>query len=102
MAKNSNQDTAWDEDAVFIDRDEVSDFNPDNILPLSADKLAKIREWLQPTEYEGEDSAFKKHLSARLAGTGKWLAESTEYKDWHDGDHSGLLWIRGVHQLTVF
>lgn len=89
---------ASSEDAVVLGRDDVSDFNPDNILPLPENKLAKIRAWLQPTEYEGDESEFKKHLTAHLDGTGDWLLSSREYATWHSGRENGLLWIRGNYR----
>ncbi|RDW87374.1 ankyrin-1 [Coleophoma crateriformis] len=44
---------------------------------LSQGELAKIKAWLQPTDYDALSSEFRRHLSSRAPGT-------------------GLLWIKGV------
>ncbi|KAK4186673.1 ankyrin [Podospora australis] len=86
----------WDNDAVILGRDDVSDFNEDNILPQSPETLAKIRSWLRPTEYDHAGGEYKKHLASHLAGTGDWLFASDAYQKWHTGTDQGLLWIRGI------
>ncbi|EGX95550.1 ankyrin 2,3/unc44, putative [Cordyceps militaris CM01] len=96
MAQHGKTDTAWDDDDILLGRDNMSDFNPDNILPLPVEEIANVQAWLQPTAYEDDDSEFYKHLAAHLHGTGKWLLESQEYKDWHKSQENGLLWIRGI------
>ncbi|KAJ3493442.1 hypothetical protein NLG97_g4729 [Lecanicillium saksenae] len=96
MTDHSTQDATWEDDAVYLGRDDVSDFNPENILPLPDKKLADVRAWLQPTAYEHEDSEFHRHLASHLGGTGEWLLKTREYLGWHDGQENGLLWIRGI------
>ncbi|KAK0701139.1 ankyrin repeat-containing domain protein [Apiosordaria backusii] len=74
-----------DEDVDFIDADDVSTYNPDNILPETPQVIDRIRKWLQPTSYNIED------------GEHRSLAPATsEYAKWHDGRHHGLLWIKGI------
>jgi hypothetical protein len=86
----------WDQDAVIVGRDDVSDFNEENILPQPPDILAKIRARLQPTEYDNEWGEFRKHLASHLPGTGNWLFSSDVYQQWHSNQDKGLLWIRGI------
>ena len=88
--------SVWEDDAVLLGRDDVSDFNEENILPQSPDTLAKIRKWLQPTCYDDENSEYSKHLSSHLNGTGLWLVRSDAYKEWFSNEEHGLLWIRGM------
>jgi len=85
------------EDTDWVPAD-ASDFNEENILPQPPDVLAKIRTWLQPTEYSNEGGEFKKHLASHLPGTGDWLFSSDAYRQWHRGSSPdrGLLWIRGI------
>lgn len=85
-----------DNDVVVVGRDDVSNYNPDNILPESEDTIAKIRQWLRPTEYNLDGSEYRKHLASHLANTGEWLPRLDGYKTWHDSPDHGLLWIRGV------
>ncbi|KAL2684689.1 hypothetical protein Neosp_005774 [[Neocosmospora] mangrovei] len=85
-----------DNDVVVVGRDDVSNYNPDNILPESEDTIAKIRKWLRPTEYDLDSSEYRKHLASHLANTGEWLPRLDGYKTWHDSPDHGLLWIRGV------
>ncbi|KAF6809160.1 ankyrin repeat-containing protein [Colletotrichum plurivorum] len=84
------------DDPVVITRDDVSDFNEDNVLPQPAEKIAKVRAWLQPTDYDDVSSEYRKHLASHLHGTGRWLLTSAAYREWHDGKNDGLLWIRRI------
>ncbi|KAH8886459.1 ankyrin [Thozetella sp. PMI_491] len=85
-----------DPDAVVLNRDDASDFNPENILPQPADVLAKIRKYLEPTDYDVTAGEFKKHLESHLDGTGRWFLRSGAYPEWHASQEHGLLWIRGI------
>ncbi|KAF4975155.1 hypothetical protein FZEAL_8032 [Fusarium zealandicum] len=85
-----------DSDVVFLGRDDVSDYNADNILAESPETIAKIREWLRPTDYDLDGGEYRKHLAAHLENTGEWLPCLDAYKTWHDGSSHGLLWIKGV------
>ncbi|KXJ87825.1 ankyrin repeat-containing domain protein [Microdochium bolleyi] len=88
---------SWEDDAVFLAPEDVHDFNEVNILPLPAVELAKVRTWLQPTDYEGDGSELRKHTTAHLDGTCKWLLEGAAYHDWQSaGNEQRLLWIRGI------
>lgn len=92
--------SAWEDDVVMLGYDTVSDYKEDYILPQSPDTLNKIRNWLQPINYDDEGSEYKKHLSSHLAGTGGWLISSTAYQEWNASHDYGMLWIRGtVHLL---
>ncbi|OQE39983.1 hypothetical protein PENCOP_c006G05004 [Penicillium coprophilum] len=83
-------------DVVMVSPGDVQDFNEENILPLPATDLKKIREWLQPTPYDLEGSEFSRHLESYLAGTGQWLIDTDAYQQWHQSDTNGLLWIKGI------
>ncbi|CAG9998801.1 unnamed protein product [Clonostachys byssicola] len=84
------------EDAVIIGRDDVSDFNEENILPQPAHVQEAIRSWLKPTSYDAENGEFKKHLASYLPGTGEWLLESPTFREWHQSQDQGMLWIKGI------
>ncbi|CCT61712.1 uncharacterized protein FFUJ_01804 [Fusarium fujikuroi IMI 58289] len=83
-------------DIVVIGRDDTSNYNSGNILPQSEATIARIREWLQPTEYDIESSEYRKHLAFHLEGTGEWIHRSDNYLKWHESQEDGLLWIKGV------
>ncbi|CAH0003764.1 unnamed protein product [Clonostachys byssicola] len=85
-----------DVDAVVIDRDDVSNYNPEQILPQPAEIIQKIRAWLQPTSYDIAGGEYRKHLASHVSGTGSWLTESDTYKQWLEDDSHGLLWIKGI------
>jgi hypothetical protein len=93
---SASNPTPWEHDAVLLDRDDVSDFNEENILPVSPDKRADIRKWLQPTVYNDEGSEFRKHLSSHLDNTGNWLLDAPRYRQWHSAKDNGILWIKGI------
>lgn len=82
-------------DTVLVGAGDVQGFNPDNILPLPAEKLAQITKWLQPTPYDFERSEYSRHKASHLLGTGTWLKITQIYQQWHSGDN-GLLWIKGI------
>ncbi|KAH8123735.1 hypothetical protein FP744_10005737 [Trichoderma asperellum] len=85
-----------DIDAVLIGRDDISDYNPEQILPELPGVIAKIRDWLQPTAYDIAGGEYRKHISSHVAGTGAWLTSSDVYQKWLNGDEHGLLWIKGI------
>ncbi|KAJ5710917.1 hypothetical protein N7488_005073 [Penicillium malachiteum] len=70
-------------EAVFVGPGDIPDFN-------------KLRDWLQPTPYDVERSEFSRHLGSYLVGTGQWLTSTNTYRQWHEGDANGLLWIKGI------
>jgi hypothetical protein len=85
-----------DTDAVFVTRDDVSDYNPEQILPELPNIIETIRDWLQPTAYDIAGGEYRKHISSHVAGTGAWLTSSDMYQKWLQSDEHGLLWIKGI------
>lgn len=83
-------------DVVFIDRDDISNYNPDHILPQSPDVIASIRQWLQPTAYEDPFGEYRKHLASHAAGTGAWITSSAPYREWLQSQELGTLWVKGI------
>lgn len=62
---------------------------------MTAKDIEKIRLWLSPTEFNSEGSEYRKHLNVHVPGTGDWLFQTEQYKNWHD-IKSGALWIQGI------
>ncbi|RSM12008.1 hypothetical protein CDV31_006458 [Fusarium ambrosium] len=85
-----------DVDVEMIDRDDISNYNPEHILPESPENIQKIRSWLEPTSYDNVGGEFRKHQAAHVAGTGVWLTSSSAYQEWLQGEEHGLLWIKGI------
>lgn len=85
-----------DFDAVIIERDDISNYNPDQILPESPEIIKKIRAWLKPTAYDLESGEYHRHLASHLRGTGGWLTSSETYREWLNGSEHGLLWLKGI------
>lgn len=83
-------------DAIIIDREDVSNYNPDQILPKSTEDIKTIRKWLEPTSYAIAGGEFRKHLSSHAPGTGRWLTSTEEYQQWLHLEERGLLWIKGI------
>lgn len=77
-----------DDGAVIIDRDDVSNYNPEQILPESPEVIQKLRAWLKPTPYDLESSEYRKHLGSHVRGTGDWLKTGSSYKDWLQGENT--------------
>ncbi|KAF4970309.1 hypothetical protein FSARC_2629 [Fusarium sarcochroum] len=80
-----------DDDLVVVDRDDVSNYNPGQILPLAPKNIEKIRSWLQPTAYDDVGGEYRKHTTSHLAGTGAWLTSSTTYQQWLQSDNCPVL-----------
>ncbi|RSL63196.1 hypothetical protein CEP54_005331 [Fusarium duplospermum] len=72
------------------------DFVQHEETAVSPEIFAKIREWLQPTDYLADSGEFRRHLASQAPGTGLWICETDEYKKWHDSPNHGSLWIKGV------
>lgn len=83
------------EDAVIVGRGDVLECNEANIIPQEQAAIARIRTWLRPTRYAEGGSEYHRHLSSHLQGTGDWVLASPAYKQWHDSDQHGFLWVRG-------
>ncbi|CAG9984329.1 unnamed protein product [Clonostachys byssicola] len=96
MARSFKDDVDSDEHPIVISRDDVSDYNPGQILPQPEKTINHIRAWLQPTQYEIAGGEYRKHLATHAAGTGAWLTSSATYKQWLQDDQHGLLWIKGI------
>lgn len=98
MFSTENHDSATDSDidAVIIDHDDVSNYNPEQILPQSPETIKKIRSWLRATQYAIAGGEYRKHLASFVAGTGDWLTSSDAYREWLQSTEKGLLWIRGI------
>ncbi|PVH97376.1 ankyrin [Periconia macrospinosa] len=84
------------DDVVLIDRDDVSNYNPEQILPESPEEIKAIRNWLEPTEYWLDSGEYRKHLASHVNGTGAWLTSSETYNQWLKSKDHGLLWIKGI------
>lgn len=74
-------------DPAEIDRHIVIEKEPD---------LDKIRLWLRPTDYNATSSEFKRHLSSQAPGTGEWIRETDQFKQWHSSSTHGSIWIKAV------
>ncbi|KAK3987097.1 ankyrin-2 [Cladorrhinum sp. PSN332] len=72
------------------------DFVTHDETALTSEDLARICEWLQPTDYLAESGEFHRHLSSQAPGTGLWICQTAEYQKWHDSSDHGSLWIKGV------
>ncbi|KAH7120752.1 putative ankyrin repeat protein, partial [Dendryphion nanum] len=85
-----------DVDTIIVGRDEVNDYNPEQILPESAETIMDIRAWLQPTDYLSESGEYRKHLASHSPGTGLWITVNEKYQEWISGEEYGLLWLKGI------
>ncbi|KAJ5675173.1 uncharacterized protein N7477_005107 [Penicillium maclennaniae] len=56
----------------------------------------KIKDWLNPTDSDSPASEFRKHLHCHAQGTGEWILETDQYRDWIESKSVGNLWIRGI------
>lgn len=92
----SEYSSSGSDGAVIVGQDDISNYNPDQILPESPANIRGIRAWLKPTDYSLDSGEFSKHLASHLPGTGSWLTSSETYKEWLHGENEGILWIKGI------
>ncbi|KAF9877412.1 hypothetical protein CkaCkLH20_05112 [Colletotrichum karsti] len=85
-----------DTDAVVIDHDDVSNYNPDHVLPEPPEVIKNLRAWLKPTAYDLESGEYRKHLASHAPGTGDWVTSTAMYQEWLQSQDRGLLWIKGI------
>ncbi|KIL90692.1 hypothetical protein FAVG1_06427 [Fusarium avenaceum] len=82
--------------SISVNTADEYDFVDHADTALSPETIAKLREWLQPTDYLAESGEYRRHLLSQAPGTGLWLCETDEYRKWHDSPDHGSLWIKGV------
>ncbi|CAG9982277.1 unnamed protein product [Clonostachys byssicola] len=75
--------------------DEYEFINYEDVA-VSPEDVAKVRDWLQPTDYLADSGEFRRHLLSQAPGTGLWICETDAYRKWHDSPDHGSLWINGV------
>ncbi|KAF1945254.1 hypothetical protein EJ02DRAFT_509704 [Clathrospora elynae] len=85
-----------EDNAVMIDRDDISNYNTEHIFPESPENITKIRKWLQATNYAHEGGEFRKHLASHMSGTSTWLKSNDTFREWLDSHENGMLWIKGI------
>jgi Ankyrin repeats (3 copies)/NACHT domain len=85
--KASDSDDFEIVDSLEVAEDVVADKKPD---------LAKIKAWLKPSDYVAASSEFNRHLSSQSPGTGEWIRETTQFRQWHSSDNHGSIWIKAV------
>lgn len=64
--------------------------------PVTRDELGDIEAWLEPTNYLDSSSEFNRHLTSRAPGTGFWVCDTPQYRQWHDSDVDGGVWLIGA------
>ncbi|KEY64017.1 hypothetical protein S7711_07381 [Stachybotrys chartarum IBT 7711] len=92
----SDSENYSEPDAIVIENDDVSNYNPGNILPKSTEDLRKIREWLEPASYAIFGGELPRHLASYADWTGQWLTSTDGHQQWFQGLKHGLLCIKGV------
>ncbi|KAI9930777.1 hypothetical protein MW887_011534 [Aspergillus wentii] len=58
--------------------------------------VCDIKTWLAPTDFDSPTSEYHKHLNAHSPGTGGWILNTDQYRQWSESDTIGDLWIRGI------
>ncbi|KAF4629093.1 hypothetical protein G7Y89_g9055 [Cudoniella acicularis] len=79
-----------------FDSKDIEQYNTEGILPQTPEDIAKIRKWLQPTDYLADSSEYKKHLNSYLRGTDSWIQQTEIYQKWRDSREHGALWTKAI------
>jgi hypothetical protein len=85
-----------DDDTVMIGRNDISNYNSENILPQTRAIIQNIRRWLVPTQYDIAGGEYRKHLNSHVEGTGSWLTSGDSYQQWLQSDQHGFFWLKGL------
>ncbi|KAJ5211656.1 uncharacterized protein N7498_003302 [Penicillium cinerascens] len=64
--------------------------------PGPLQRIQGLQDWLKPTDSDSPASEYRKHLYSHAPGTGEWIFETDQYRDWSTTDSVGNLWIRGI------
>ncbi|CAG8039882.1 unnamed protein product [Penicillium salamii] len=62
---------------------------------MPPESTQRIKDWLSPTESDSPASEYRKHLNSHAEGTGEWIFETEQYRQWSQSS-VGNLWIRGI------
>ncbi|KAI1847609.1 hypothetical protein JX266_006461 [Neoarthrinium moseri] len=92
----SLSDTSSETDVVVIETTDVSNYNPEQVLPEPDETIEKIRAWLQPTAYDLGSGEYLKHLGTHAPGTSSWVTGTGSYQQWLSSERDGLLWCEGI------
>jgi hypothetical protein len=58
--------------------------------------IQEIKTWLVPTDYDSGGSEYVKHRFSHMKGTGQWIKDTDQYREWRESDKHGCLWINGM------
>lgn len=83
-------------DFVMLHHSDAQDFNDGGLLPQPLEEIERIQRWLQPTDYAAESSEAGRHFASYLPGTGNWVQETDQYREWQNSREIGSLWIKAV------
>lgn len=82
---------------------DASDYEIIDPVALAADiadekkiDVERINAWLNPTKYNAPSSEYRRHLSSQSPGTGEWIRETKQFKQWFSSDSHGSIWIKAV------
>ncbi|GAA91823.1 hypothetical protein RIB2604_02113150 [Aspergillus luchuensis] len=59
---------------------------------LKSEEVLKILEWISPVQYGAHHDTVSGN---RTPGTGEWLLQKNEFREWEEGSSSAVLWLRG-------
>lgn len=61
----------------------------------------KVFSWVCPVTHLQTQDTLQDLLSRRHTGTGTWLVESKEFRNWVNDQSEELLWITGLRKLSI-
>jgi hypothetical protein len=89
MASDLDSDDFELVDSLEVAKHMVAEKKPD---------VAKIKAWLNATEYATSSSEFHRHLSSQATGTGEWIRETPQFSQWYSSNSTDtLLWLAISH-----
>ncbi|KAJ5263971.1 hypothetical protein N7478_011576 [Penicillium angulare] len=58
--------------------------------------VQELKTWLEKTDSDSPASEYRKHLNSHARGTGEWILETPQYKQWSQIAAVRNIWIRGI------
>lgn len=65
---------------------------------LNSNKQSDILRWISSIPYEDN---HKTACKGRTEGTGEWLLNHEQYRDWRGSSASMILWLHGFRQFFI-
>jgi hypothetical protein len=95
---DEHSDEALDMDGgfVLVGRKDVARTDELSSRVLTTTAVTDADAWLQATQNAEDNRELTRNLGLKLEGTGRWVFDSPDFKQWYERKQGSVLWIRGM------